>query len=732
MKKSTVFYKIFLPMFLLGAVLVIGFSLFIYQNTYESIESSYLTDKKNLLRQVKTNVEWKIRTIEYSFSTYGSTKNFSDIFKHPLTYTDYSTYSEIRKELNFIETIVMDDNNYDLVSLAGKWGVINGSLSQLTEEEVEKYQQKYINNKNNLFWQKKNKGIEMVIPLPMFEKEKYALGIATIEKHTIEQVVGESGEDILSIENEVGNLFTTQTVKNKEQPTVLTDVDLDYNQLKVIREKDKTYIVLKSDYNNWIYRLEVDSSAIGAMIRNLRIGLVAVSLTLVGLIGLLSYLFSDRFARPISQIQERLNLKSKGFSGKELDLVAQSVSRIIGEKEALSAHLVTQKPQLETLFVLSLFRNRVERRELDQRLQQFGYSSQNDCYYTALVQIDLLEDSHGGERDLLLLAINNMITEIVPKENRMLPIVLNEEMQATIYRMDKDDAEARKKVMEYCRLIQKRVKEYLNLTISIGISNRFETLNESKQSVDRAKEALYYRVNTGPSSIIFYQEIVPAAHEKTLIRYPIEEQNRLFEAIRSGNQEVKNLVHELIDALFAQNKNPLSREVVSVRLINELVQLGQLLGVDSKNFDNMKQIYVKALNNYHPKELEKLVLEQLVLPITECSQAITDHEFKNLSENIMHIVYTEYDRDLSLDVIADRLHYNPNYLSNVFKKETGEKFGDFVQNHRLEVAKKWLKETNLSVKEIAERLQYRNPQNFIRFFKKKESITPGEYRKKYL
>lgn len=60
--------------------------------------------------------------------------------------------------------------------------------------------------------------------------------------------------------------------------------------------------------------------------------------------------------------------------------------------------------------------------------------------------------------------------------------------------------------MEYCRLIQKRVKEYLNLTISIGISNRFETLNESKQSVDRAKEALYYRVNTYPSSIIFIRK----------------------------------------------------------------------------------------------------------------------------------------------------------------------------------------------------------------------------------
>ncbi len=56
------------------------------------------------------------------------------------------------------------------------------------------------------------------------------------------------------------------------------------------------------------------------------------------------------------------------------------------------------------------------------------------------------------------------------------------------------------------------------------------------------------------------------------------------------------------------------------------------------------------------------------------------------------------------------------------KRKQEKKFGDFVQNHRLEVAKKWLKETNLSVKEIAERLQYRNPQNFIRFFKRRNRL----------
>ena len=66
------------------------------------------------------------------------------------------------------------------------------------------------------------------------------------------------------------------------------------------------------------------------MIRNLRIGLLTVSMTLVGLVCFLSYSFSERFSRPISQIQERLNLKSQGFNQKELDDVAHSVSQIIG------------------------------------------------------------------------------------------------------------------------------------------------------------------------------------------------------------------------------------------------------------------------------------------------------------------------------------------------------------------------------------------------------------------
>ncbi|MNR68487.1 DNA-binding transcriptional regulator AraC [compost metagenome] len=44
------------------------------------------------------------------------------------------------------------------------------------------------------------------------------------------------------------------------------------------------------------------------------------------------------------------------------------------------------------------------------------------------------------------------------------------------------------------------------------------------------------------------------------------------------------------------------------------------------------------------------------------------------------------------------------------------------------MAKKWLEETDMPVKDIAARLRYNNSQNFIRSFRKQEGMTPGQYR----
>lgn len=87
--------------------------------------------------------------------------------------------------------------------------------------------------------------------------------------------------------------------------------------------------------------------------------------------------------------------------------------------------------------------------------------------------------------------------------------------------------------------------------------------------------------------------------------------------------------------------------------------------------------------------------------------------------------YREY---LSLGSAAEALHMNPNYISQLFKKETGITFGHYIAQKRLEDAKELLSTTQKTVAEIAEEVGFNDYFYFLRTFKKAVGMTPGQYR----
>ncbi|MNJ56730.1 HTH-type transcriptional regulator YesS [compost metagenome] len=170
-------------------------------------------------------------------------------------------------------------------------------------------------------------------------------------------------------------------------------------------------------------------------------------------------------------------------------------------------------------------------------------------------------------------------------------------------------------------------------------------------------------------------------------------------------------------------------EVMLVRFVNNLIRLEQLLGMEVLMSRDNDALYHRLLGIRNPEEIERMLIEEVTIPMVQSMKEKTNEQFRCLSEKIAMIIRSEYDKELSLEIIGERLHYNPNYLSSIFKKEYGTTFSEYLVGYRLEMAKKWLVEGDMTIKEIAERLQYHNPQNFIRSFRKKEQITPGTYRK---
>lgn len=97
---------------------------------------------------------------------------------------------------------------------------------------------------------------------------------------------------------------------------------------------------------------------------------------------------------------------------------------------------------------------------------------------------------------------------------------------------------------------------------------------------------------------------------------------------------------------------------------------------------------------------------------------------------ILNIIDERYSEELTLKDLAAEVNISYNYLVTMFRREIGMGFGDYLTQKRLRTAKALLKNTELKVYEIAERVGYKDASYFSQQFRKSEGETPYDYRQK--
>ena len=90
-----------------------------------------------------------------------------------------------------------------------------------------------------------------------------------------------------------------------------------------------------------------------------------------------------------------------------------------------------------------------------------------------------------------------------------------------------------------------------------------------------------------------------------------------------------------------------------------------------------------------------------------------------------------YPRNIKLSDIADSVYVHANYLSELFKKQTGENVIDFLTDVRVEAAKRLIVRNEYKIYMVADSVGFKEPRYFSQVFKKKTGLTPAEYRTKY-
>lgn len=103
-----------------------------------------------------------------------------------------------------------------------------------------------------------------------------------------------------------------------------------------------------------------------------------------------------------------------------------------------------------------------------------------------------------------------------------------------------------------------------------------------------------------------------------------------------------------------------------------------------------------------------------------------------LATRALRYVRENYDRKLTLDMVAKALYVSPCYLSKILNKNIGKSFTDILNETRCVHAKQLLRNPALRICDVAEMVGFSDVAHFSRVFKKMTGISANEYRNKNL
>lgn len=265
---------------------------------------------------------------------------------------------------------------------------------------------------------------------------------------------------------------------------------------------------------------------------------------------------------------------------------------------------------------------------------------------------------------------------------------------------------------------------YYHMDLTAALSSSGE-LTQVRHLYLQTIECLNHRFYLGEGSLITEGDIYVSGDGGSA---PFQfDPDRLVMLIKAGNwenaeSELRSMLQQLFDLRFdiAQSKSYL------IQIFMEIIRLG--------GADEMK-VYLDRL----PDVIESSTLQSFQHFLMSVAREITlnryDRNRSKQSQIMLQIRKTVHDRyadeTLTLQTVANELYMNPDYIGKIFKKETGEKFTNYVMKYRMEKALERIERgEDLTVSVLAEATGFGdNSSYFSKMFKKYTGFAPSEYKK---
>lgn len=110
------------------------------------------------------------------------------------------------------------------------------------------------------------------------------------------------------------------------------------------------------------------------------------------------------------------------------------------------------------------------------------------------------------------------------------------------------------------------------------------------------------------------------------------------------------------------------------------------------------------------------------------ADSFSGEDMSPVIKQALRYIREHYADALTLKSLGNQFHIHPNYLGQLFHKQTGDTFTDHLNKYRIEKAKELLADSRLKVSDIARQVGYWETGYFYKQFKKHVGMVPGDYK----
>ncbi|CAH1231106.1 Protein-glutamate methylesterase/protein-glutamine glutaminase [Paenibacillus allorhizoplanae] len=284
----------------------------------------------------------------------------------------------------------------------------------------------------------------------------------------------------------------------------------------------------------------------------------------------------------------------------------------------------------------------------------------------------------------------------------------------------------RERVMEILDSLRNTVKNFLNITLSVGVGGTCTDWKSWHQRYIQAKYLASLRFSEGLGRV-YYPEVINADEKPHRTAW---DHTVMMQLMNKGDSKWQQLLNAGLKQLSDVPNVTLES---ALPIYEELIwNIGALLHAKAMNWTHVietRRRPYEIVEQFMFREDLHEWIEQLVFRLADLlhSEKQREDNPQRLVERVKRYVEQNYCKPITLGQVSEWAQVTESHLSKQFVKETGEHFIEYVTKLRINEAARLI-ESEMKMYEIAVKVGYENPEHFSRVFKKYRGMSPQKYR----